>query len=153
MEQGTSLKKDVIITIASQQDYDGCEPDHIDLITTGRLYRRSGKYFISYEESELTGMEGTRTTLKLEDDQVTMTRTGTHPAQMLFAAHKRHVGLYQTEIGALAISTHTSHLENNIGEDGGNLSIDYTVEIDSSLAGTHRFEMAVMPSSAQMTKM
>lgn len=149
--EGTSLKKDVVITIASQQDFKGCEPDHIDLITIGRLYCRSGKYFISYEESELTGMEGTRTTLKLEDQQITMTRTGTHPAQMLFAEHKRHVGLYQTDIGSLTISTHTSHLENNIGENGGSLSIDYTVEIDSSLAGTHRFEMAVAPSGAAHT--
>lgn len=149
MEQGTSLKKDVIITIASQQDFEGCEPDHIDLITTGRLYRRSGKYFVSYDESELTGMQGTRTTLKLEDDQITMTRTGTHPTQMLFAEHKRHVGLYQTEVGSLTISTHTSHLVNNIDENGGSLSIDYTVEIDSNLAGTHRFEMAVTPSGAQ----
>ena len=104
----TSMKKDVIITIASKQNFEGCEPDHINLITAGRLYRRNGKYFISYEESELTGMEGTRTTLKLEDRQVTMTRTGTHPAQMLFAEHKRHVGLYQTDVGSLAVSTHTS---------------------------------------------
>lgn len=144
--EGTPLKKDVIITIVSHQDFEGCEPDQIDLITTGRLYCRNGKYFISYEESELTGMEGTRTTLKLEGRQVTLTRTGTHPSQMLFAEHKRHVGLYQTEIGALAISTHTSHLVNTIGENGGSLAIDYTVEIDSNLAGTHRFEMAVTPS-------
>lgn len=145
-KSNTSLKKDVIITIASKQNFEGCEPDNINLITAGRLYRRNGKYFISYEESELTGMEGTRTTLKLEDRQVTMTRTGTHPAQMLFAEHKRHVGLYQTEVGSLAVSTHTSQLINNIGENGGSLSIDYTVEIDSNLAGTHRFEMAVIPT-------
>ena len=131
----TSMKKDVIITIASKQNFEGCEPDHINLITAGRLYRRNGKYFISYEESELTGMEGTRTTL-----------TGTHPAQMLFAEHKRHVGLYQTDVGSLAVSTHTSQLINDIGENGGKLSIDYTVEIDSNLAGTHRFEMAVTPA-------
>ena len=142
----TSMKKDVITTIASKQNFEGCEPDHINLITAGRLYRRNGKYFISYEESELTGMEGTRTTLKLEDRQVTMTRTGTHPAQMLFAEHKRHVGLYQTDVGSLAVSTHTSQLINDIGENGGKLSIDYTVEIDSNLAGTHRFEMAVTPA-------
>ena len=145
-EQEKSLKKDVIITIASRQNFDGCEPDRIDLITAGRLYRRNGKYFISYEESELTGMEGTRTTLKLEDRQITMTRTGTHPAQMLFAEHKKHVGLYQTEIGTMTVATHTSHLVNTIGENGGSLAIDYTVEIDSNLAGTHRFEMAVTPS-------
>lgn len=151
METGTSLKKDVIITIASQQDYDGCEPDRIDLITTGRLYRRSGKYFVTYDETELTGMEGSRTTLKLEPEQVTMTRTGTFPAQMLFAAHKRHVGLYETECGSLAISTHTSQLVNTIGDNGGSLSIDYTVEIDSSVAGSHRFIMEVQPSDSRHT--
>ena len=149
MEQ--SFKKDVIITIASRQRFEGCEPDSIDLITAGRLYRRGGKYFISYEESELTGMEGTRTTLKLEDGQVTLTRTGTHPSQMLFAQNKRHVGLYQTEVGDMAISTHTSQLVNTIDENGGSLAIDYTIEIGSSLAGRHRFEMAVMPSDAQYT--
>ena len=145
-----SFKRDVIITIASQQNFSGCEPDHIDLITAGRLYRRGGKYYISYEESELTGMEGTRTTIKLEEEQVTMTRTGTHPAQMLFAKNRRHVGLYHTEVGSLTVSTHTSELVNNIGEEGGNLAIDYTVEIDSSLAGNHRFEMVVRPSGKQI---
>lgn len=146
MERQKPLKKDVIIAIASRQDFEGCEPDNIHLITAGRLYRRAGKYFVSYDESQLTGMEGTRTTLKLEAQQVTMTRTGTHPAQMLFAKNKRHVGLYQTDVGSLAISTHTSQLVNTIGENGGVLQIDYTVEIDSALAGTHRFEMAVTPS-------
>jgi len=29
----TSMKKDVIITIASKQNFEGCEPDHINLIT------------------------------------------------------------------------------------------------------------------------
>ena len=65
---------------------------------------------------------------------------------MLFAEHKRHVGLYQTDVGSLAVSTHTSQLINDIGENGGKLSIDYTVEIDSNLAVTHRFEMAVTPA-------
>lgn len=149
MDEKTSFKKDVIITIASKQKFEGCEPDCIDLVTTGRLYRRSGKYFISYDESELTGMEGTRTTLKLEDQKVTMTRTGTHPNQMLFAKNQRHVGLYQTEVGDMAISTHTSSIVNTIDETGGSLAIEYTVEIDSSVAGRHQFKMDVAPSQAQ----
>ena len=145
----TSFKKDVIITIASHQKFDGCEPDRIDLITTGRLYRRSGKFFISYDETELTGMKGTRTTLKLEDGQVTMSRTGTHPAQMLFAQNQRHVGLYQTEIGTMTISTRTNSIVNTISEDGGVLEIAYTVELDSGIAGRHQFKMEVSPSAKQ----
>ena len=141
-----SIKKDVVITIVSRQKFEGCEPDQIDLITTGRLYGRNGKFYISYEESELTGMEGSRTTLKIEPKQITMTRTGTFPSQMRFAEHKREVGLYETELGSVAVSTHTSKLTSSIDENGGALAIDYTVEIDASLAGAHRFEMSVRPS-------
>ena len=94
-EMMDSIKKDVVITIVSRQNFEGCEPDQIDLITTGRLYGRNGKFYISYEESELTGMEGSRTTLKIEPKQITMTRTGTFPSQMRFAEHKREVGLYE----------------------------------------------------------
>ncbi len=140
------LKKDVVITIVSRQNYAGCEPDQIDLITTGRLYKRNGKFYISYEESELTGMEGSRTTLKVEPKQITMTRTGTHPSQMMFTEHERQVGLYMTEVGEVAISTHTTQLSSTIDENGGAIAIDYTVEIDASLAGAHRFEMSVRPS-------
>lgn len=146
MEKMESIKKDVVITIVSRQNFDGCEPDQIDLITTGRLYGRNGKFYISYDESELTGMEGSRTTLKIEPKQITMTRTGTYPSQMRFAEHERQVGLYQTELGEVAVSTHTSQLTSSIDENGGALAIDYTVEIDASLAGAHRFEMSVRPS-------
>ena len=141
-----SFKKDVVITIVSRQNFEGCEPDQIDLITTGRLYARNGKYYISYEESELTGMEGSRTTLKVEPHQVTMTRTGTHPSQMMFAPNQRQVGLYETDLGEVAISTHTRHLTSTIDENGGALAIDYTIEIDASLAGAHSFELSVRPS-------
>ena len=143
LEQQT---RDVILSISGIHTTYGEEPEQVELKTAGKLCRVEGGIDVHYEESELTGMEGTRTTLKLEDRQVTMTRTGTHPAQMLFAEHKRHVGLYQTDVGSLAVSTHTSQLINDIGENGGKLSIDYTVEIDSNLAGTHRFEMAVTPA-------
>ncbi len=143
-----NFKKDVVITIVSRQNFDGCEPDQIDLITTGRLYGKNGKFYISYEESELTGMEGSRTTVKVEPQTgcITMTRTGTYPSQMMFAENERRVGIYNTDMGAVAISTHTKQLTSNIDENGGAITIDYTVEIDASLAGAHRFEMSVRPS-------
>ena len=63
---------------------------------------------------------------------------------MLFAEDERHVGLYQTPVGSeMAIATHTSRVHNTIGEDGGHLIIDYTVEGDNSLMGEHHFEMMV----------
>lgn len=144
------MKKDVLLSISSTQQFEGCEEEHIDLVTQARLYERHGKYYISYEESELTGLEGTRTTVKLDGETVSMVRTGTYPSELLFAKGQRHVGLYQTEFGALTISTHTAFLENSIGENGGDLSIDYTIEVDHSMVGRHHFHMNVSPSSEDL---
>ena len=60
------MKKDVWLTISSQQQFAGCDEENIDLQTAATLYERGGKYYIAYEESELTGLEGSKTTVKLD---------------------------------------------------------------------------------------
>lgn len=137
------MKKNVLISISSSQDYEGSEKDEINLITQGRLYSKEGKFYISYDESEITGLAGTKTTLKLDGSKIAMIRTGKSPSHLLFAQNERHVGLYQTGFGALTISTHTSSIVNDINENGGKLSIDYTVEIDHTVAGVNHFQMDV----------
>lgn len=138
------IKKDVWLSIHSVQLFEGCEQEEVELMTQARLYYRNGKYYIAYEESKLTGLEGTRTTLKIDDKSVSMIRTGTCPSEMIFLENQRHVGLYQTPFGpSLTISTHTSHIHNTITEHGGQLIIDYTIEVDQNLAGRHHFELVV----------
>ena len=132
------MKKDVWLTIRSRQQFEGCDEERVNLETAATLYERGGKYYIAYEESELTGLEGTKTTVKLDGKTVTLIRTGTFPSHMLFSEDERHIGLYQTPIGQdMTIATHT------VGENGGRLVIDYTVEVDNSLMGEHHFEMVV----------
>ena len=78
------MKKDALLSIRSTQRFEGCDEEKIDLITQARFYKRGGKFYISYEESELTGLLGTRTTVKIDGDTVTMMRTGTYPSEMIF---------------------------------------------------------------------
>lgn len=137
------MKKDALLSIRSTQRFEGCDEEKIDLITQARFYKRGGKFYISYEESELTGLLGTRTTVKIDGDTVTMMRTGTYPSEMIFGKNQRHVGLYHTEFGEMTISTHTNQLRNTIGEYGGELEIDYTVEVDQSMIGNHHFRMII----------
>ena len=59
------MKKDVWLTIRSRQQFEGCDEERVNLETAATLYERGGKYYIAYEESELTGLEGTKTTVKL----------------------------------------------------------------------------------------
>lgn len=138
------MKKDVWLSISSTQQFEDCDEEQIDLVTAAKLYERGGKYYITYDESELTGLTGTKTTVKLDGKTVALIRTGTYPSHMLFAEDQRHVGLYQTPVGtAMTIATHTSHVRNTVGADGGDLVIDYTVEVDHSVMGEHHFEMYV----------
>ena len=144
------MKKDVWLSITSTQQFEGCDVDKVDLVTTATLYQRRGKYYIVYEESELTGMEGSRTTVRLGGNEASVVRTGSCPSELLFAENERHVGLYQTPYGAMTISTHTSHLKNTVSMDGGHLVIDYTLEVDHSLVGENHLEMTVaeLPNEA-----
>ena len=68
------MEKDVIISIKGTQKYEHNAPDVIELVTQGRLKEREGGYTLTYQESELTGLEGTRTTIEVEEEQVTLLR-------------------------------------------------------------------------------
>lgn len=73
------MKKDVWLTIRSRQHFAGCDEERVNLETAATLYERGGKYYIAYEESELTGLEGTKTTVKLDGKTVTLIRTEPFP--------------------------------------------------------------------------
>lgn len=137
------MKKDVWLSITSTQRFEGCDVDKVDLVTAAKMYQRRGKYYIVYEESELTGWEGSRTTVRLNGKEAAVIRNGSCPSELLFSENERHVGLYQTPYGAMTISTHTSNLHNTVSMNGGHLVIDYTLEVDNSLVGENHLEMIV----------
>ena len=126
----------VIISIKGSQVNAESGPEEMELVTQGR-------YTISYEESELTGLEGTTTVLQIEGGRVTLLREGSVNSQMVFEEGCRHLSMYETPYGALSVGINTRRMKNTVGEDGGDLEIDYAVEIDNLLAGQNLFRMSV----------
>lgn len=137
------MKKNAIISIYGLQEAEGFAPDNITLVTRGRYSRRDGKYYVSYEESELTGLNGTRTTLKIDDKAVIVERTGLYPSQMVFEKGRRHTSLYHTEFGDLIVGVNTEQIKSTLDEKGGSLDVRYAVEIDHALAGTNHLKVDV----------
>ena len=134
----------VIISIKGSQVNAESGPEEMELVTPGRLVRDAqGRYTISYEESELTGLEGTTTVLQIEGGRVTLLREGSVNSQMVFEEGCRHLSMYETPYGALSVGINTQRMKNTVGEDGGDLEIDYAVEIDNLLAGQNLFRMSV----------
>ena len=137
------MEKDVVISIKGMQSYEGAESDTIELVTEGRLTRDEGGYTLSYQESELTGLEGTLTTIQVEGEQVTLMRVGEVNAQMVFQEGRRHLSMYNTPYGAMAIGVNTRRLLAKLSDQGGNIEIDYAIEIDHAIAGQNFFQIKV----------
>ena len=137
------MEKDVIISIQGTQDYSGTDPDTMELVTEGKLAVQDGALCLSYEESELTGMEGTTTVFQVEPEKVTLLRLGSVQSEMVFEEGRRHMSLYSTPYGNMEIGVRARRLNSTLELTGGRLEIDYDIEINHMLAGQSLFRIDV----------
>ena len=137
------MEKDVIISIRGTQDYSGTDPDTMEPVTEGKLAVQDGALCLSYEESELTGMEGTTTVFQVEPEKVTLLRLGSVQSEMVFEEGRRHMSLYSTPYGNMEIGVRARRLNSTLELTGGQLEIDYDIEINHMLAGQSLFRIDV----------
>ena len=137
------MEKDVIISIRGTQDYSGTDPDTMELVTEGKLAVQDGALCLSYEESELTGMEGTTTVFQVEPEKVTLLRLGSVQSEMVFEEGRHHMSLYSTPYGNMEIGVRARRLNSTLELTGGRLEIDYDIEINHMLAGQSLFRIDV----------
>ncbi|MDD3223450.1 MAG: DUF1934 domain-containing protein [Clostridium sp.] len=117
-----------IISVSSNQMEDEKE-EPISVVTPGLFYIKNEIYYVRYEETEISGMEGTITTLKIKSDSLTMLRKGTTNAKMEFKKGLDNVSMYDTPYGTLQITTHTKVADIFINEEGGSVHIEYDMDI------------------------
>ena len=138
------MKKDVMINIRSRQTLAGQRMESGELSSVGRLVSRGPNgWLLSYTESEVTGMEGTRSTFRIEPDRVALSRTGSVTAQMIFQVGRTHTSIYSTPYGALEIGVTARRIENTLTEAGGRLVIEYTLDIGHVLSGVYCIQIDV----------
>lgn len=130
------MEKDVAIEIRSK--YRRMEDsDEIDFFTEGAYYTRDGEYCISYDETEITGMAGTHTELSVsvgERPCVTLRRTGKYESQLIVEKGQRYQCLYNTDAGAMVIGVHGSRVDADFDDDGGSVTFEYTLDVNTQLA-------------------
>ena len=137
--------QDVVLSIRSGQispdwDYD----DAVEVITPGKLYRKDGDVYITYQESGLTGMRGTETTLKVGPKRVTLTRTGEVTSEMVFEQGFKHLSYYDTgSVGGMAIGVNARKVNTMFNEQGGQISVEYAVEVENELKGHNNIKIEV----------
>ena len=138
------MENNVIISIQGKQSFEAQGDDTIELVTEGCLEPDGDDgYTLSYQESELTGLEGTLTTFQIERDRVTLLRVGEVNSQMVFEEGRRHLSMYDTPYGALSVGINTRKMRAELDARGGSIEIDYAIEIDHALAGQNLFRIPV----------
>jgi uncharacterized beta-barrel protein YwiB (DUF1934 family) len=135
--------KDVIISITGSQQFSDEYIDSIELITSGQYCFNDGECRLTYMESDLTGLDGTQTSFTVEPFGVTMLREGTLNSRMVFEEGKKHYFLYETPFGSSTMGVDTHRIDMQLGENGGDMEIDYAIDFDNSFVGKNKFIIKV----------
>ena len=133
----------VILSIRGKQFYPEQEPEVIELITEGVLEAAGEGWKLTYEESDLTGLQGVTTTFHVEPGVITLTRKGPLSSEMVFREGQFHESLYRMEFGALMLTVCASRVRYDINTTGGTIDLTYTIEIEQTAAGVIEYHLDI----------
>ncbi|MEE0930513.1 MAG: DUF1934 domain-containing protein [Acutalibacteraceae bacterium] len=138
------MNNDYIIDIVGTQMVDGDE-DVIEVTTTGGYtIAPTGNKFIRYKEYDTENpaiIENT--TIKISDKQVIISRNGGNESQLMLELNKRHQCHYLTPVGSLLIGVYTKKMEIALDNEGGNLSVEYTLDFNSNIVSENKFDIKI----------
>lgn len=135
--------KDVVISIRTVHAVDMEDEDYLDFTTDG-LYTYDGEVgCLSYLETEVTGMEGTRTSVIVMPDQVVVDRDGLITSRMIFKEREKSSFLYNTPYGTATMNINTRRISHSLDEHGGSVEIDYVVDMEHAVITRNQFRLNI----------
>ena len=136
-------EKQIILVVRGEQTYDSIAPEVTELATEGIMTLDGGEISLSYEETELTGMEGTTTRFTICGDTVVLERTGMIQSRLEFKQGERSSSLYETPWGTMVVDIATTKLAHRLNERGGVMEIVFTIAVNHQVTGENRFKVRV----------
>jgi uncharacterized beta-barrel protein YwiB (DUF1934 family) len=117
----------------------------IDYATDG-----NGGFVIAYEESETTGMEGSRMQIRVTaDNTVYINRTGNFQTDLVVCAGQKYFSNYETPFGEFMVGVKAQFVRSFLTENGGHLALRYTVDANSTLLSDNEIIVDVKRYTAQ----
>ena len=119
--------KPVKIRIISTVKDENGKQQPSEQICFGRMAEKNGTKYVFYEESEVTGLEGTKTTIKWNDERIIILRSGTLEHRQEFCQGLVDKSLYQTPYLKIPLETATKYLYAGFRKGIWNLEIEYSL--------------------------
>ncbi len=140
--------RDITLKITGKQVYEDREEDQMEFVTEGQLYQKNDAIYVIYDESEMSGMAGCKTTLRLVGDTLRMKRIGGAGGgtEMYFEQNKRFTSTYSTPYGPMDMEILTRYVENQFDKEtlSGSICVCYDVSLDGLGEGKNKLEINVM---------
>ena len=136
-------KKNVLINIKGIQRTADNENENVELVTEGVFYKKDAKYYLVYAESEVTGMEGTTTTVEIERDKVSIIRNGFINNQLLFIPNRKTTSYYDTQLGGFSVSVMSTDVDVDVSESGGEVRVYYKMYINDAFANETKISINI----------
>lgn len=135
--------KEVVISIHSVHSVDRDDEDTMDFTTDGLYSYDSGIGTLSYFESEVTGLEGTCTSVLVKPDEIVVDRDGSMKSRMVFREGAKNSFVYNTPYGCATMGVDTRRIKQSFNENGGSMEIDYIIDMEHVVVTRSRFQLKV----------
>ena len=143
--------KDIILRIIGNQIHglEGTAGDgELEFITEGRFERKGDALYLIYEESELSGVLGYTTSLKVMGGKVRIKRyaeEGGIQTAIEFEKGGKFTGMFETPFGAVEIEVLTNNVDNQLDPEGsGSIGIDCSVSLKGLIESRNLLKFEIM---------
>lgn len=130
--------KNVKIYVKSMEKSNN-EQAAIETISFGKMAEKNDKFYVFYDETEAVGMNGTKTTIKWNYDNVVIIRSGAVESRQEFSKGLECVSVYKTPYMTFGLKTKTDYLYVYCRNGIWNIELEYMLELD----GQERNEMKI----------
>lgn len=139
------MKEDYLIKVTGIQEIDG-ESDTVEIITSGTLMYRDGRFLIKYTERDNDDprIAIDNSVLVNGDTQVTVIRNIGAESRLILEKGRRHQCIYTTVAGDLSVGVYTEYIKNTLKEDfGGKLSLKYSLDFNAGLVSNNELHINI----------
>lgn len=140
--------KEITLRITGKQNIKDVEEDQMEFVTDGRLYEKNNSIYIMYDETEVSGMKGCTTTIKMTEDAIKMRRNGDlgFNTELYFQTGKRFNSVYNTPYGPMGIEVLTDYVKNDFDKEEykGKIDVKYKISMDGIVESSNKLTIEVM---------
>ncbi len=135
-------KKVNLYTKAVQTDSNGSQ-DKMEFYAEASYVIKNCVRYITYKETELSGMEGTTTTLRISEDTLSILRFGAYNSKLEFKQGEERLTYYQTPYGTMEMNVKTELLSMELQQDEkSNIHLKYSLESGGQEALTNEIHIS-----------